>query len=125
MIEYFLEAFGDMRVGWAAVVITAIIFLAKNIQKRSRNIFQIKLLRKKKKIDRIQEVIDQAKQYPVWHKQSIEIRENLNGLIGDLDKKIDKLQCTSDEGTAYMWRYRILRFDDEIRHDEKHTKEHF
>lgn len=124
MIEYFLEAFGDMRVGWAAVAITAIIFLAK-IYKKIEEYFSNKAIAEKEKNDRIQEVIDQAKQYPVWHKQSIEIRENLNGLIGDLDKKIDKLQCTSDEGTAYMWRYRILRFDDEIRHDEKHTKEHF
>ena len=124
MIEYFLEAFGDMRVGWAAVAITAIIFLAK-IYKKIEEYFFFFFIAEKEKNDRIQEVIDQAKQYPVWHKQSIEIRENLNGLIGDLDKKIDKLQCTSDEGTAYMWRYRILRFDDEIRHDEKHTKEHF
>ena len=86
MIEYFLEAFGDMRVGWAAVVITAIIFLAK-IYKKIEEYFSNKAIAEKEKNDRIQEVIDQAKQYPVWHKQSIEIRENLNGLIGDLDKK--------------------------------------
>ena len=44
--------------------------------------------------------------------------DRMNGSIGDLKK-------SSSEGMAYTWRYRILRFDDEIRHDEKHTKEHF
>ncbi len=38
---------------------------------------------------------------------------------------MDKLQKSSDEGMALTWRYRILRFDDEVRHDDKHTKEHF
>ena len=39
----------------------------------------------------------------------------MNGSIGDLKK-------SSSEGMAYTWRYRILRFDDEIRHDERNTR---
>ena len=30
-----------------------------------------------------------------------------------------------DESNAMQSRYRIIRFDDEIRHDAKHTEEHF
>lgn len=46
-------------------------------------------------------------------------------MFSNLDKKIDKLQCSSDQGMAYTWRYRILRFNDEILHGQKHSKEHF
>ena len=124
MIEHFTETFGEISVEWAVIAISSIVFLVK-VYIKVRDYFSNKAIAEKEKNDRIQEVIDQAKQYPVWHQQSIDIRENLNDLIGNLDKKIDKLQCTSDQSMAYMWRYRILRFDDEIRHDEKHTKEHF
>lgn len=124
MIEQFIQVFGDISVGRAAMAIAAIIFLVK-VYKRIETYFSNKALAEKEKNDRIQEVIDQAQKYPVWHQQSIDIRESLNDLISNLDKKIDKLQCSSDQSMAYMWRYRILRFDDEIRHEEKHTKEHF
>lgn len=39
-------------------------------------------------------------------------------LTGDVMDKLDKSEADSR-------RYRILRFDDEIRHKQKHTKEHF
>lgn len=124
MIEHFIQSFGNISVGQAVIVISAIVFLVM-VYKKVTTYISKKALDEKEKNDRIQEVIDQAKQYPVWHQQSIDIRENLNELISNLDKKIDKLQCSSDQGMAYTWRYRILRFDDEIRHGEKHSKEHF
>ena len=107
MIEHFIQSFGNISVGQAVIVISAIVFLVMVYNKVTTYIS------------------NKAKQYPVWHQQSIDIRENLNELISNLDKKIDKLQCSSDQGMAYTWRYRILRFDDEIRHGEKHSKEHF
>ena len=58
-------------------------------------------------------------------KQSIAIRKEINTDLANLGEKVDNLQASSDNGIALTWRYRILRFDDEIRHDEKHTKEHF
>lgn len=124
MIEHFIQSFGNISVGQAVIVISAIVFLVM-VYKKVTTYISKKALDEKEKNDRIQEVIDQAKQYPVWHQQSIDIREILNELISNLDKKIDKLQCSSDQGMAYTWRYRILRFDDEIRHGEKHSKEHF
>ena len=124
MIEHFIQSFGNISIGQAVIVISAIVFLVM-VYKKVTTYISKKALDEKEKNDQIQEVIDQAKQYPVWHQQSIDIRENLNTLISNLDKKIDKLQCSSDQGMAYTWRYRILRFDDEIRHGEKHSKEHF
>ena len=124
MMEHFIQSFGNISVGQAVIVISAIVFLVM-VYKKVTTYISKKALDEKEKNDRIQEVINQAKQYPVWHQQSIDIRENLNELISNLDKKIDKLQCSSDQGMAYTWRYRILRFDDEIRHGEKHSKEHF
>lgn len=124
MMEHFIQSFGNISIGQAVIVISAIVFLVM-VYKKVTTYISKKALDEKEKNDQIQEVIDQAKQYPVWHRQSIDIRENLNTLISNLDKKIDKLQCSSDQGMAYTWRYRILRFDDEIRHGEKHSKEHF
>ena len=124
MIEHFMQSFGNISIGQAVIVISAIVFLVM-VYKKVKEYISKKALDEKEKNDRIQEVIDQAKQYPVWHQQSIDIRENLNELISNLDKKIDKLQGSSDQGMAYTWRYRILRFNDEILHGEKHSKEHF
>lgn len=124
MMEHFIQSFGNISIGQAVIVISAIVFLVM-VYKKVTTYISKKALDEKEKNDQIQEVIDQAKQYPVWHQQSIDIRENLNTLISNLDKKIDKLQCSSDQGMAYTWRYRILRFDDEIRHGEKHSTEHF
>lgn len=124
MIEHFIQSFGNISVGQAVIVISAIVFLVM-VYKKLEEYISNKALDEQKKNDQIQEVINQAKQYPVWRQQSIDIQEKFNTLFSNMDKKIDKLQCSSDQGMAYTWRYRILRFDDEIRHGEKHSKEHF
>lgn len=41
------------------------------------------------------------------------------------DKKLDEHIAMDDERYAVDCRARILRFNDEILHDQKHTKEHF
>ena len=124
MIEHFIQSFGDITVGQAVIVISAIVFLVM-VYKKVTSYISKKALDEKEKNDRIQEVIDQAKQYPVWHQQSVDIQEKFNTMFSNLDKKIDKLQCSSDQGMAYTWRYRILRFIDDILHGQKHSKEHF
>lgn len=64
-----------------------------------------------------------------WSWISKKIGRALNGeVIDKIDKQgseISKLKETCDEREANDCRYRILRFDDEIRHKKKHTKEHF
>jgi len=57
----------------------------------------------------------------------------IGGLLNkDVMQKVDKIEKNLadvekrvGENTAVSSRYRILRFDDEILHDIKHTKEHF
>lgn len=50
-----------------------------------------------------------------WSSIARAIGRQLNGEV------LDKI----DENEAKNARYRILRFDDEIRHEKKHTEEHF
>lgn len=130
-MEYFIQTFGNITIGKTAVVIGAAIFLIACYKKVAKY-FTEKALRDKEKDERIQQVIDQAQQYPKWHQQSIDIREQLNGAIKELSGKIDtvnrslgEMKAENGESRATDCRYRILRFDDEIRHDERHTKEHF
>ncbi len=45
--------------------------------------------------------------------------------IDDLAKQVSDVQTEVNENAAMSSRYRILRFDDEIRHKVLHTKEHY
>lgn len=40
-------------------------------------------------------------------------------------KKLDEHIAKDDAQTASLWRTQILRFNDELLHDRRHTKEHF
>ena len=51
--------------------------------------------------------------------------EKLEDKIGDLEKKIDAEHDSMGEYKARQSRGRILRFGDEIRNEQLHTKEHF
>lgn len=130
-MEYFLQVFGGYSVGWAVVVIAALAFLYACYRKVEKY-FSERAIRDKEKADQIQEVIEQAKKYPVWHQQSIDIQGKFDGIFKELGTKLDAvnksiadLRQENSEDRATVCRYRILRFDDEIRHDEHHTKEHF
>lgn len=45
--------------------------------------------------------------------------------IDELSGKVSNVQTEVNENAAMSSRYRILRFDDEIRHKVLHTKEHY
>lgn len=130
-MDYFLELFGGMSVGDAVIVVGAIAFLIACYQKVEKY-FSEKAIYDKTKDEQIQQVIEQAKKYPQWHQQSIDIREQLNESISNLERKLDAVSQVlddfkkeSDETKASSCRYRILRFGDEILHNNEHTKEHF
>ena len=59
------------------------------------------------------------------NKEVIEKVDKLEDKIGDLEKKIDAEKESMDEYKARQSRIRILRFGDEIRNQQLHTKEHF
>lgn len=130
-MKEFLEIFGGKSIGWAVAVICACIFLLA-CYKKIESYFSEKALREKEKDEKINQAMEQVKLYPEWHQQSIDIRDNMHreiaGLTGKLDhisRSISALRKEGEENRIITCRYRILRFDDEIRHDEKHSKEHF
>ena len=61
----------------------------------------------------------------VMNKEVIDKVDKLEKHIGDLEKKIDAEHDSMDEYKARQSRGRILRFGDEIRNQQMHTKEHF
>lgn len=131
MIEYLIEAVGNRSVGWAITVIAGLVFLGLCYRKVEKY-FTEKAIHEREKNEQFKKVMDQVNMYPTWHNQSIEMRDSLNNSIcgvknqlDEMKRSIDDLKTSNSEDVAYTWRYRILRFDDEIRHDEKHTKEHF
>lgn len=130
-MDAFLEMFGGLSVATVAVVVSAVVFFLK-IGKAIIDYLHNKWELQKENERKMQEVFDQVKQYPKWHQQSVGIQNNYNKAFERIDVKLDELNAAMatsrkkrEEGVALTWRYRILRFDDEIRHEVRHTKEHF
>lgn len=53
------------------------------------------------------------------------MNEEINTKVNSLEKGLKKLQISCDERAMNDCRTRILRFNDEILHKQRHTKEHF
>ena len=53
------------------------------------------------------------------------INKNVLEKIEKIEKDVAEVKKEVGESTAVTSRYRILRFDDEILHNVKHSKEHF
>lgn len=123
-MEQFLELFGDVTIGKVVVVVCAGVFLWKCYGKVS-GYFKEKSIRDYEQNKQVQEVIELSKNYPIWRKQSMGIQVEMNNKMQNLSDKMDKLSKANGEGMAYTWRYRILRFNDEIIQEVRHTKEHF
>ena len=61
-------------------------------------------------------------------KQISELTDKINNIeekIGSVEEKITDVEKEITAGDAQDARYRILRFEDEIRHGVLHTKEHY
>ena len=99
-MEYFLQVFGDHTIAWAAAVIGAFIFLYM-CYKKVESYFSEKAIREKNKDEQIQDVIDQAKKYPAWHQQSIEIQKKftdaIDGLKESQQETIKRIQSLEEE----------------------------
>lgn len=130
-MEYFLQVFGDYTIGWAAAVICSLLFIYVGCKKIYDKVSE-KSIRDNERDKRIQQVIDQAEKYPLWHAQSLEIQDQYNGMFKEISEKLDnigqeliEIKDEREEDKATTSRYRILRFSDEILHKQKHSKEHF
>lgn len=130
-MDEFIQVFGDVSVEDAAVAVAALVFLWKlYVMVRTHMIEKFKKEQEKEK--RIQMVLDQAAQYPVWRQQSVEIRNSLAASITEIQNaqlkntgQLEQVMRHIYENEATTSRYRILRFNDEVLHDQHHTKEHF
>ena len=99
-MESFLKVFGDVTIGWVALAGAAIIFLIK-VYKKIETYFSEKAIAEKEKDNQIHEVIDQAKQYPNWHQQSVEIQKKftdaIDGLRESQKETIDRIRSLEEE----------------------------
>ena len=99
-MDNFLQVFGNVTIGWVALAVAAIIFLVK-VYKKIETYFSEKAISEKEKDTQIQEVIDQAKKYPTWHQQSVNIQRKFTDAIDELKESqketIRRLQSLEDE----------------------------
>ncbi len=127
--------FGGITIGQVAVFIAAIAFLG-GILKVVWAYVSNKIVKSNEEATEWKKIAEQVQQYPKWHKQSIEIRDELAKSIQELSTKVDETNKTLDtmqlrnkRNYATTCRYRIIRFNDELlqkgEHEILHTKEHF
>lgn len=114
-MDYFLEAFGGITVERAAVVIAAVAFLVAGYIKHARYL-RNRALADKEKDDRLQEVIDQTRKYPEWHRQSIEIQKKFTELIDELkegqqehQRKLEEIEQDNRRRERNKLRDRLLQ----------------
>lgn len=114
-MEYFLKVFGDITIGWAVIAIAAIVFLVKIYQKVEK-FFSEKALKEAAKDKQIQQVIDQAKQYPAWHQQSLDIQKQFTDTINDLkegqqehQRKLEEIEQDNRRRERNKLRDRLLQ----------------
>lgn len=130
-MDEFLKVFGDITISTVAVVIVALVFLWKLYTIVKNHLIE-KYKQEEEKEKKVQKVIEQATHYPEWHQQSIGIQKQFSDAIAAIETSqrnnlegLNGLAKMIAENEATTCRYRILRFNDEILHDQKHTKEHF
>ena len=141
-MEAFLKVCGELRVASVVAVIAAIVFMVK-ILSVVRNYLHGKWELEKQKKDKFNEVLKYVEKYPEWHQESVNIRDGMNEKIDSNSEKIEEmynlmfekiegihtsmksLETATHEGLALTWRYRILRFNDEVKQGIRHTEEHF
>ena len=130
-MDAFLEVFGDITVATVVLIITALVFVWK-IYSIIKDHLITKYKQEEEKERKVQEVIEQAAHYPEWHQQSIDIQKKFSDAISSIEKAqhnnlegLYRLGKMIAENEATTCRYRILRFNDEMLHEEKHSKEHF
>ena len=130
-VEEFIKVFGDITVGTVVVFVAALVFIWK-LYTIIKNHLVEKYKQEEEKERKVREVIEQAKKYPEWHQQSLDIQKQFSDAISSIEssqrnnlKSLSRLETMIAENEATTCRYRILRFNDEILHGQRHTKEHF
>lgn len=114
-MDYFLKIFGDYPISNLVYIIAAILFLY-GVYKKIEKYFKDKALEDKEKDERIQKVIDQAEQYPIWHQQSLDIQKQFTETINELkqgqmehQKKLEEIEAENQRRERNKLRDRLLQ----------------
>ncbi len=89
-MEWFLKAFGDIKVATVVVVIAALYFLWKIYKIIAEN-FREKYEIQAEKERQMQDILAQVKQYPKWRQQSLEKQQELTKEIENLRRTQEKI----------------------------------
>ena len=130
-MQEIIQAFGGLTVGTVLVLAAGLAAIWRLYKAAKTEMIQ-KYKEEEEEKKKLQDVVKQVAEYPKWHQQSIEIRDKLASTIEEIKDaeqenaarltEMNRLICETNATTA---RYRILRFNDELLHDQRHTKEHF
>lgn len=124
MFDEVIQVFGGLTLATVLPCMGAVIVLFKKY-KEAKECLKEKILKEHDYDEQINNVIQQVGLYPKWRAQSVEIQKQLSTAIEGISKQISDLVYEVAENDAITRRYRILRFNDELLHGVKHTKEHF
>ena len=83
-MDEFLEVFGDLKVATVITVLVAIFFIWK-LYKTARKQLIEKYKKEEAKEKQVQEIIDQAANYPKWHQQSLDIQQKFSDAIAAIE----------------------------------------
>ena len=83
-MDEFLEVFGDLKVATVITVLVAIFFIWK-LYKTARKQLIEKYKKEEAKEKQVQEIIDQAANYPKWHQQSLDIQQKFSDSIAAIE----------------------------------------
>lgn len=130
-MDEFIQVFGEVSLGEAALVVSAVVFLWRLYRIAKKRMIE-RFTEEQEKEKRVKVALEQATHYPEWRQQSIDIRTALCEAIEKIQQaqalnadKLENVMRHIYESEATTCRYRILRFNDEVLHDQHHTKEHF
>ena len=130
-MDEIIQAFGGLTVGTVMVLLAGLAAMWRLYKATKTGMIQ-KYKEEEKEQKKLQDVVNQVAEYPKWHQQSIEIRDKLADSVEEIKKaeqenatrlaEMSRIICENNATTA---RYRILRFNDELLHGTRHSKEHF
>lgn len=116
-MQEFLTLFGDIRLSKVVMIIVAIVFLYKTY-KLIENTIVTRYKQNEEQQNKLDSMVTQLEgQQDALISTGAKL-DRIATQLSNLDRKVNEIEPT-------MSRYRVLRFNDEILHGERHSKEHF
>lgn len=127
-MEEIIKAFGSLSVETVLVALAGLAAIYKLYKKAESEVVK-KYKEEEAEKKKIQTLMDKV---PQWQQENTKLRQELTTAIEDIksvqaenSERLESLSRHLYETDATNARYRILRFNDEVLHGTRHTKEHF